>query len=186
MLQPCPVCKKLTEYGLHAPVEMSDVKCESCGGYAISFDLAVKLPQEPSWQGTITRLPLALRWASDRGTPATLKTPQDVMRLMGRFEKAEQARALMDDRFLFGSNTYMVESDPPPPGARDALYAEYILCDTTGKGFLDAFLKREGLWGARREAETRDVNDEGSKRTIVTAHHIDGAQPLPALTDSVG
>jgi hypothetical protein len=98
MLKPCPMCDSLAENMPMPDFALTRIVCGKCGRYLLGDYPAETLPQDQSWPGTRGRLSQALRWASDRGTPALLKAPLDVTWLMGRFDMPEQDRTDQERR----------------------------------------------------------------------------------------
>jgi hypothetical protein len=98
MLKPCLMCDSIADATPMPAFAITAVECGKCGRYLIGDYLAASLPQTQLWSATRERLSLALRWASDRGTPADLKLQHDVMWLLGQFDMSEQDRADQEHR----------------------------------------------------------------------------------------
>ena len=94
-LPSCIVCDSDANYtddrrtSLKPRILMKRVECPKCGIYSISYDLLFS-PAQPYWENRV-RLSKALRLASDRGNPAYLGTPKDIVKTFSDLDRAEHA-----------------------------------------------------------------------------------------------
>jgi len=86
----CEVCKAEARLLYDAAKNHSQIECTVCGNFQISDEVIREIGQDRFGAEYRQRLSKALRFASDRGAPANLRTMPDVRHCLDDLDKDDQ------------------------------------------------------------------------------------------------